>query len=48
MVIGRSVVWGGSIGDRRISGGANLCFDLFLFFCSGGCDLVVDLATVVG
>ena len=48
MVIGGSVVWGGSIGDRRISGGANLCFDLFLFFRFGGCDLVVDSAAIVG
>ena len=48
MVIGGSVVLGGSTGGGRIGGGANLCFDLFLFFCFGGCDLVVDLAVVVG
>ena len=54
---------GGRIGDGwiaggRIAGGANLCFDLFLFlflflflvlfFCFGGCDLMVDSAVFVG
>ena len=50
MVMGRSVVVGGSAGDGRISGGADLCFDLFLslFLCFGSCDLVVDSAAVVG
>ena len=50
MVIGRSVVVGGSADDGRISGGVDLCSDLFLslFFCFGGCDLVVDSAAVVG
>ena len=48
MVMGRSVVVGGSAGDGRIGGGrigggridggADLCSDLFLslFFCFGG------------
>ena len=50
MVMGRSMVVGGSAGDGRISGGTDLCFDLFLslFFCFGSCDLVVDSAAVVG
>ena len=50
MVMGRSVVVGGSVGDGRIGGGADLCFDLFLslLFCFGGCDLVVDSTAVVG
>ena len=48
MVMGRSVVVGGSVGDGRIGGGVDLCFDLFLFFCFGGCDLMVDSAAVVG
>ena len=52
MVIGGSVVLGGLTGDGRISGGANLCFDLFLFLvlfiCFGGCDLMVDSAVIVG
>ena len=30
MVMGGSVVVGGSVGDGRIGGGADLCFDLFL------------------
>ena len=48
MVMGRSVVVGGSTGDGRIGGGVDLFSDLFLFFCFGGCDLMVDLAMVVG
>ena len=48
MVMGRSVVVGGLAGDGRIGGGVDLCFDLFLFFCFGGCDLMVDSAVVVG
>ena len=34
----------------RIDGGADLCSDLFLslFFCFGGCDLMVDLVAIVG
>ena len=52
MVMGGSVVVGGSVGDGRISGGADLCFDLFLFlflfFCFGGFDLMVDLVAIVG
>ena len=55
MVMGRSVVVGGSAGDGRIGGGridggADLCSDLFLslLFCFGGCGLVVDLAVIVG
>ena len=48
MVMGRSVVVGGSVGDGRIGGGADLCSDLFFFFCIGGCDLMVDSAAVVG
>ena len=49
MVMGRSVVVGGSAGDGRIGGGVDLCSDLFFFFfCFGGCDLMVDSATVVG
>ena len=44
------IVVGGSAGDGRIGGGADLCFDLFLslLFCFGGCDLVVDSTAVVG
>ena len=30
MVMGGSVVVGGLVGDGRIGGGANFCFDLFL------------------
>ena len=50
MVMGRSVVVGGSVGDGRIGGGADLCSDLFLFlfFCFGGFDLMVDLVAIVG
>ena len=38
MVMGRSVVVGGSAGDGRIGGGVDLCSDMFLslFFCFGG------------
>ena len=57
MVIGKLVVVGGSTGDRVVGESmmanrwwCHLCFDLFLslFFCFGGCDLVVDSAAVVG
>ena len=50
MVMGGSVVVGGSAGDGRIGGGADLCSDLFLFlfFCFGGCDLMVDSTVFVG
>ena len=51
MVMGRLVVVAGSAGDGRIGGGrigggadlySNLFLFLFLFFCFGGCDLMVD------
>ena len=52
MVMGESMVVGGSAGDGWIGDGANLCFDLFLFLvlfiCFGGCDLMVDSAVIVG
>ena len=52
MVMGESMVVGGSAGDGRIDDGADLCFDLFLFLvlfiCFGGCDLMVDSAAIVG
>ena len=52
MVMGESMVVGGSASDGRIDDGADLCFDLFLFLvlfiCFGGCDLMVDSAVIVG
>ena len=50
MAMGELVVMGGSAGDGRIGGGADLYSDLFLFlfFVFGGCDLMVDLAAIVG
>ena len=50
MVMGGSMVVGGPASDGRISGGVDLCSNLFLFlfFYFGGCDLMVDSMAIVG